>query len=112
MSRSPTHLMNQPVTILIRTDSGTEDTHGDPIYDESELETVGFLSRQRHSEAPDTGLQSEQFTLFVPAATTATGWDGVRALGATYEIVGPPTPAYNARSGQASHLEATISRTF
>jgi nucleoid DNA-binding protein len=107
-------LLNTPCTILRRSASGAEDSYGNPIETEEEIETVAEIQQQQRSEAGDAGELSDTAWLGVfPAGTDLRTGDAVRIDGiGGFELVGDPWPARNPRTQQASHVEASLRRTM
>ena len=108
---TPARLMSRPVTLRVAA-AGAVDEYGNPTDTYTPTSTVGEVQQsQRNDRTDDQHTQDETWRLFLPPSTPLTGWDQVAIDGATFEVVGPPWPAINPRTGAASHVEATIRRT-
>src|SRR5690349_18878201 len=110
-----TQLINQPVVILARSESGDTDDYGNDVPSEDAIETLGYVEQRRRTEDEDSGEVSEsdwlgifleEDTAFLDTASAV--W--VPGLG-EFELVGAPWPAYNPRTQVTSHVEATMRRT-
>lgn len=104
---NPEHLMCFTGTLHYVTDTGTEDRYGDPAEEETTATTRFWLHQTTETET--TGLDNTQTAdadLWLPAATTPDGLTRLTGLGKTWDLVGPPVAAYNARTGVLSHWEA------
>lgn len=107
-----TDLLNLPVTLVQRDESGDADERGNDIPTETLVETVGELQQRRRREPDDAGeLSDADWLLILPADTTIRTGDGVIANGQHFEVVGDPWLARNPRTRAASHVEATLRRT-
>lgn len=107
-----TALLNMPVTITRRADSGALDEFGNDINTETSIETVGELQQRQRSEPGQAGeLSIADFLLILPADTPLGTGDQVIADGQAYEVTGDPWRARNPRTGVFSHIEATVRRT-
>jgi hypothetical protein len=105
-------LLNLPVTLVQRTDSGTLDDYGNDIPTEVEVETVCELQQRRRDEPDGHGeMSSADFLLVLPAGTDARTADIAVIDGQDYEFVGDPWIARNPRTGVVSHVECTVRRT-
>lgn len=103
--------MNRTVTLRTVT-AGTADVYGNPTDVYTDTVTVGEVQQsQADDRTDDQHTQAETWRLFLPADTVLYGWDQVTVDGATFEVSGPPWPVVNARTGAASHVEATLRRT-
>jgi hypothetical protein len=106
-------LMSRPLTI-IRTSSGeTLDDYGTPVEETEEIAVSGELQQIRREEPAGAGeLSVTEWNLFLPAGTEIDTSDRVRdeVDGLTYHMAGDPWHVRNARTGQASHLQATVRR--
>lgn len=104
-------LLNQPCTIVSRSDEGDTDAYGDPILTESAAETTCVLQQNRRDEPGEAGeLSDTLWTLFLPTGTALNTDDAVVVNGKIYELVGEP---WDATEGSADmhHVEATLRRT-
>ena len=105
-------LLNRPVTIVTRTDSGSTDEYGNSIPSETMTETVGELQQVRRDEPGDAGETSDtRWLLVVPAGTVINTGDAVIVDSEVYEVVGAPWLARNPRTQTVHHVEATLRRT-
>jgi hypothetical protein len=104
-------LLNTPCTITRRTSSTSEDAYGDTIPGTTTTTTVCELQQRQRSEQPGAEVSDTIWLLILPAGTGIDTGDKVTVDGVDYEMVGDPWPARNPRTGQASHVEATLRRT-
>ena len=102
-------LLSYPATLLRRTNSGTEDSWGSPIYMDERIDTVCYF-RQRESNDQDSGEVGEvenEYEVFLPIDTNPTAYDAVEVelngVTTVLEIVGQPSPELNARTGKINH---------
>lgn len=108
---TPGRLLNRTVTLHTVTVSGS-DVYGNPAELVTAVDVVGEVQQASRSDrGDDQHTQDQTWRLFLPAGTALTGWDRVTVDGAEYEVEGPPWPVVNARTGVASHVEATLRRT-
>lgn len=108
----PTRLMTRAATLVTVVDSGTEDVYGNPT-DEIETSTSVLCELQqirRTEEDGTTSWQTGTYNLFLPAGTSVTGFDRIEIDGDSYELEGTPERVRNPRTGQVSHIEATVRR--
>jgi hypothetical protein len=104
-------LLNRPVTIISRSDSGETDELGNEIPTETAIETVGELQQRQRDEPGAQGEFSETTWLLVlPTGTEIDTGDAVVIDGRIYELVGDPWAARNPRTQTESHVEATVRR--
>lgn len=106
----PTPLMTQTATITPQ--AGT-DAYGDPLPAGTPFDVACWLFQTRRDEKRTIvgeDMQAETWTLYLPPGTTVDGNDNVAVDGVTYEVVGPPWPAFNPRSRKVTHIEATLRR--
>lgn len=105
-------LLNRPMTLILRSDTGDEDAYGNDVPDETFVEVAGELQQQRRTEPADAGETSlTDWLLILPAGTLLNTGDAVICDGQVYEVVGAPWAARNPRTGAESHVEATVRRT-
>lgn len=105
------HLLTRACTVTNRTDSGAVDDYGNPVPAETEVDTTCELQQQRRSEPVGEGELSDTLWLLVlPAGTTIDTGDKVTVDGQEFEMVGDPWPVREPRTGQESHLEASVRR--
>lgn len=106
----PTRLMQLTATIAHAAD-GTPDEYNDATVTYSTVTARCWLQQTQRSEQTAAGqIETETWSLYLPAGTTIDPADQVTIDAVTYELTGPPWPAVNARTGQHSHIEATIRR--
>jgi hypothetical protein len=111
---TPRHLLRQSVAITTPTQDGAVDEFGDPTDSTSSATFLGYLyQRVRGEDTSGRVIQSEELGLvLVPEARDAiNGNSRVTVDGVTYELDGPPWPAFNPRTGEVEHVEATLRRT-
>ncbi len=115
---SLSQLLNRPMTLVRRSDSGDVDEFGNDIPDETLVAIVGELQQGgptgggARSEPADHGeLSDTRWTLYLPAGTVINTGDAVICDGQMYELVGDPWDARNPRTQVVSHIEATLRRT-
>jgi len=105
-------LLNNPVQIIRRSESGSVDEYGNDIPDEMLVETVCELQQTRRDEQDDQGETSETtWLLILPAGTEIRTGDQVTADGMVFELAGDGWAARNPRTGVQSHVEATLKKT-
>jgi hypothetical protein len=91
----------------------TRDGFGDPVPGAGAPTTYKgwYEQSQRSEDTTNTDQQAEQWRLFLePAAATVTGSATVEIGEGTFELDGPPWAASNPRTGQVTHIEATMKR--
>lgn len=102
-------LLNRPLTIIRRTDSGDTDEFGNEIPDETMVDDLGALQQMQRKEPTDAGeLSAATYTLFLAAGTVIDTGDAVIVGDSTYELVGDPSRVYNERTGIEHHVKATV----
>jgi hypothetical protein len=100
------------MTLVRRSTSGARDAFGNDIPAEVSASVVGELQQRRRDEPNDAGeLSAATWDLFLPAGTDVRTGDAVVVDGSVYEVMGDPWDARNPRTGAASHVEATVTRT-
>lgn len=105
-------LLNRSVTLIRRLPSVDTDVYGNEIPGEDLVETVGELQQRRREEPGGAGEVSEtDWLLVLPAGTDLRTGDAVEVDGMLYELIGDPWAARNPRTGEESHVEATLRRT-
>jgi hypothetical protein len=100
------------VTRVVR--DGTEDAFGDPTETTLTATYRCWLAQAGADEATvNQDVQREDFALYLEAGASGgiDGTDRVTVGGVEYEVVGPPWSAINPRTGQTTHVVATIRRT-
>lgn len=65
---------------------------------------------ERDEEQTDSNVQSETWNLYLVPTATIDGGDRVEVDDVTYEVIGPPWRARHPRTGQITHIEATVRR--
>jgi hypothetical protein len=106
-----TALLSQSATIVRRSPSGTTDDYGNDIPDETTEDVECYLEQRQRDEDDLSGEVSEsEYLLIVPAGTVLDTGDEVIVNELAYEMVGAPWEAWNARTGQVGHIEATVKR--
>jgi hypothetical protein len=103
-------LLNRPCTIVGQVADGTVDEYGGELIAETRTDTVCELQQAQRSET-DQEVVATRWTLFLPAGTQIDAGDRVIVETETFEVDGQPWPARNPRTGQESHIEATVVRT-
>lgn len=111
-------LLNRPVTITRRSESGDTDAYGNDIPAVSVIQTVGELQQRRQRTSGSGGEPADQgevadshWLLILPAGTDLDTGDEVTVEGHAYELVGEPWPARNPRTQTESHVEVSLRRT-
>jgi hypothetical protein len=105
-------LMTKPCLIVSRSDAGTVDDLGNPMTDETLVETVCELQQRRRDEPDLQGeLADSTWDLFLPAGTAIGTDDAVEVDGHRYELVGEPWDAAHDMSPAVAHVWATVRRT-
>jgi hypothetical protein len=110
---SLSNLINRPVTIIRRTESGTTDSYGNEVSDQTYITTLGEIQQRRREEPGSQGeLSDTLWDGFFQADVTLDTSDALLVDGlGTFELVGGPWVAYNPRTQQQSHVEATLRQT-
>jgi hypothetical protein len=109
-------LLNRPVTITTPEPASTpgKDDYGNQLDDDTRaivVETVGELQQRQRSEDETGGVSDTSWLLVLPAGTRIAGDSIVTVNDLAYEVIGEPWAARNPRTGQESHIEATLRRT-
>lgn len=108
----PTHLMTQTATITRVTNGVTVDDYGNPVEATTTATAACFIHQtRRFEEQVDASTADETWTGYFPADVDLTADDRVTVDGHTYELTGPPWPAFNPRDGAVAFVEATLRRT-
>lgn len=104
-------LMSRPCVIVRRSPSATEkNDYGDPLIDETTVETVCEIQQKTRDEPRDAGEVSvDEWLLILPIATDVDTSDRIEVDGSAFEFVGAP---WRADTGSAAvhHIEATVRR--
>lgn len=104
------HLLTRSCTVTRRTDSGEINDYGDPVPDETAVETSCELQQLRRTEH-EGDLSETAWLLVLPAGTEIGAGDMVAVDGTDYEVVGDPWGVRHPRTGALTHIEATCLRT-
>lgn len=93
------------------------DEYGNPQLEESTIRVSCELQQASRSEQTvDADWQIGDWNLYLAATdldgneTEIEGSDVVTIDGVDYEVIGPPWPARNPRTGALSHVEARVRR--
>ena len=103
-------LMTKPVTLITRAATGAEDEWGSPVMGETRHATHCHVSQQ-YTTDQDLGsvtVVAETMVLYLPARTGLGPYDAVELDNESYEVVGEPKEAWNARLGQVNHIRVTV----
>lgn len=97
--------------VTIRRAGTSTDRYGATVKDwgtATDTEVKGWVARSSELEVNDQGRegQSSQWVLFLPAETDIVGGDRVIWRSTTYEVDGPPNPAWTPRGEH--HVEARL----
>lgn len=108
----PTRLMTRTATIShVEPDPDNPDAYGNPGLVTSVTTAACEIQQVSRSEdTVNTAQQSEDWSLFVHPDALVEGSDRIVVDGVAYELVGPPWPARNPRTGVVSHIEAQVRR--
>lgn len=116
----PTRLFTLTATIThVEADPSDPDEYGNPGETTTETTTACELQQvQRSENTIDSAAQSEDWVLFLdPIGEDEGGYlvevelegsDRVVVSGLAYEVIGPPWPARNPRTGVITHIEARV----
>ena len=90
---SITRLFNTPIEV-VRTTGVERDSIGGIASETTTTTTVyGWLEPTRSEEdRANRETQMASWVAYVPPETDVTGWDGMMALGHTFNVDGPPKP--------------------
>lgn len=106
--------LKRNVTIQRHADSGNIDDYGNEIPTVTTVEVLGELQQPSRSgargEAEGTISQTD-WILFLPANTPIDTNDVVVVDGQSFEVIGDPWNAFNPRTGEFEHVEASLRRT-
>jgi hypothetical protein len=111
----PTRLMTLPCTLYPRA-VGSSDEYGDQVLvDGTPVVLDGdpgcWIEQTQRSERTDNqNEQAETFSLYLPSDADVSGLDRIEVEGVSYELDGPPWRAFNPRTRQYTHLQATVRR--
>jgi hypothetical protein len=104
-------LISRPCTLILRRDGDATDEFGNPIAEETEVETVCELQQRRRDERIGAGETSDTFwALYLRPGEDLRTSDAVEVDGEVYELVGEPWTVRNSRTGATSHVQATVRR--
>lgn len=103
-------LLNQPLTLIHRGQTGTDQYGNDVAGTTSTEGIVGYIEQ---TDATELTVDRETYTsnhrAFLPADTQVTASDQLTDdQGNTYEVIGPPDTAYNPRLRKVSHIVAHL----
>lgn len=99
-------LLTQTAVITRRILDGNFDRYGNLTTIETTSVVACHLQQSQRSESG--AVQQARWNLWVPADTELAGADGVTVDGVAYELDGPPWLAVHPRTGEVSHIEATL----
>lgn len=120
----PTRLFTLTATIThVESDPDDPDEYGNPGTIETEITAACELQQVTRLEGSvDSGRQAEDWVVFVdPMGEDEGGYlievelegsDRVEIDGRTYELIGPPWPVRNPRTGVVTHIEAQARRVI
>lgn len=100
------NLLTQTAVITRRTLDGGADRYGNPTTGEATTIIACHLQQSQRSESG--AVQAARWNLWLPASTVVGAADGVTVDGVAYELDGPPWLAVHPRTGEVSHIEATL----
>lgn len=106
-------LLTMPCTITtITITAGTADVYGDPTATETTVDTLCYIEQRRTNETTGnaTVASEEWLGVFLPDEVLSST-SKVGAMGATFELDGPPWPVWNPRQSRVDHIEANLRRT-
>lgn len=102
-------LLSRTATITRRTADATDrDEYGDEIIDTATTTVSCELQQRQRGETADGTVAASGWFAVFPADTTLDAGDAVEIDGTSFEVDGPPWVVKNARTGVASHIEATL----
>jgi len=111
-SVNPSRLMTNTATIThVAANPASPDEYGNP--GESTTTTTALCElqqKERDEEQTDSHVQGETWNLYLVPTATIDGGDRVEVDDVTYEVIGPPWRARHPRSGEITHIEATVRR--
>ncbi len=110
------NLLRQTVTVTTIVASGTTDDMGDPGVeaDEETTDFAGYLwQTQSDEDTANTDVQTETFDLVLHKSAAGLVDASSRATvdGITYEVIGTPWQAVNARTTQIEYVKMKVRRT-
>lgn len=120
---NPAHLMTLTATITRTTTpvGAATDDYGNPIPVETTFSAACELQQVTRSEdTVDSDQQAHDWNLYLAPTGTADdviveteldGSDRVAVAGVPYEVIGPPWPVRNPRTGALIMIEARVRRT-
>lgn len=96
-----------------RADPTVTDIYGNPSSRETRVELVCEVQQRGRRESTDReDIGNGDWFVILPAGTEALQGDALELEdGAVLELVGPPWPARNPRTGIEHHVECTAQRT-
>lgn len=102
-------LITRPCTITHRSSGQQTDSYGNEIPTETTTTTVCELQQRRRDEPTGEGeVSSTDWVAFFLPGEALTTADRLTVDGETYELVGDPWTARNPRTGDVSHIEASV----
>lgn len=104
---NPARLIKLPGVLSVVTQDGPVDETNDPT---EQIVTADVLCWYEQATADDdtggTNQQTETHRLYFRDGVTVTGYDHLAVDGHRFQILGPPWPAKNPRTGVVEHIEA------
>lgn len=99
-------LLSQTAVITRRILDGNFDRYGNLTTIETTSVVACHLQQSQRSESG--AVQQARWNLWVPADTVVGAADRVTVDSIEYELDGPPWQAVHPRTGEVSHIEATL----
>ena len=106
-----TTLLDADITVVTRADAGTTTPYGSPEYTETTELVKGRFWPVESVEAPDGAREAEVWGVMLDASVAIDAHAVLEVDGDRYEVIGPPKPFANPRTGLDHHLELRVRRT-
>ena len=98
--------------VITTVSEGAADVYGDPTQVDSSVDSVCYIEQRRVTESTGNAtVASEDWLGVFLADEVLSSTSKVTAMGATFEVDGPPWPVWNPRIERVDHIECNLRRT-
>ena len=106
-----TRLLTLTATITHVAHAGAADAYGNPTETTTTSTAAAEIQQtQRDEHTRDANVAEETWLLVLAPTATIDNTDRVSVGGVSYEVIGPPWRARNPRTGDVTHIEATVKK--